>query len=155
MIGWGEQYLYLCPTTLPTRWQAKKLRKETLVSTQGSKQGWNRTMELQGRGETGASTKATPSSVFRSICPEAGCHMTATQCLTPPPFSLWWQCVCVCACNDTWTTHYNSTLNLFHNEQKLDGCVRETNRRDTGGRNSLSILSLLYSKHPGSPSDSC
>lgn len=48
--------------------------------------------------------------------------------------------VCVCACNDTWTTHYNSTLNLFHNEQKLDGCVRETNRRDTGGRNSLSIL---------------
>lgn len=92
--------------------------------------------ELQGRGETEASNKAIPSSIFRSIFPEAGCHMTATQCLTPPPFPLWWQCVC----NDIWTTHYNSTSNLFHNEQKLDGCVREMNRRDTGGRNSLSSL---------------
>lgn len=125
----------MCQTTLPTRLQAKKLRKETLVQTQGFKQGWNRTMELQGRGETGASSKAIPSSIFRSICPEAGCHMTATQCLT-----LHLSHCGGSVCNDTWTTHCNSTLDLFHNEQKLDGYVGEINRRDTGGRNSLSIL---------------
>lgn len=76
------------------------------------------------------------------------CHMTATQCLT-----LHLSHCGGSVCNDTWITHCNSTLNLFHNEQKLDGCVGEINRRDTGGRNSLSIL--LYSQHPGSPSDSC